>query len=189
MGKKKGINIGIEFVIVIVIAVLILTLGTGFIRNLFKNINTIGIQVTEQAIKDLSEDLKKDPNKKCVLTTGDEATGKRDVENTFKVLINNKDPSDGCYRLAFSAHGTRPLTEAIGWIDTFQTVWIKGGEVADVPVLMRIPAEASTGKFLFQLDSWKLPIQDSSTCSRVNVTATATPTSTYCAQRFFLNIE
>ena len=188
MGKKKGIQMGIEFVIVIVIAVLILTLGTGFIRNLFKNINTIGITVTEQAIKDLSEDLKKDPNKKCILTTGDEATGKRDVENTFKVLVNNKDPQAGCYKLTFSASGTRPLTEALGWIDTFQTVWIGGGEVTDIPVLMRIPADSPTGKFLFQFETGKLPVLDSTSCSRINGTAVTAP-SAYCVQRFFLNIE
>ncbi len=188
MREKKGIAIGIEFVIVIVIAVLILTLGTGFIRNLFKNINTIGIQVTEQAIKDLSEELKKDPNKKCVLTTGAEAVAKRDVENTFKILINNKGPGDACYKIGFRATGNKPLNQAIGWIDTVQTVWIKGGEIADLPVIMKIPPDADTGNFLFELKTGKNNlIQDSSTCERVNSTATTFPDD--CRQTFVLKIE
>ncbi|HLD41747.1 MAG TPA: hypothetical protein VJB06_01825 [archaeon] len=188
MSNKKGIAVGIEFVIIIVISVLILTLGTGFIRNLFKNINTIGIQVTEQAIQDLSEELKKDPNKKCVLTIGAEATAKRDVENTFKILLNNKGPGDACYKIGFRASGTRPLNEAVGWIDTVQTAWIKGGEIADLPVIMKIPPDADTGKFLFELKTGKNSlIQDSSTCERVNSTATTFPDD--CRQTFVLNIE
>lgn len=188
MRNKKGINIGIEFVIVIVIAVLILTLGTGFIRNLFKNINTIGIQVTEQAIKDLSDELKKDPNKKCVLTTGDEASAKRDQDNQFKILINNKGPGDACYKVSFRAAGTRPLTEALSWIDTVQTTWIRGGEVKDILVLMRVPPDAPTGKYLFEFKTGKSNlIQDSNTCDRVNATATSFPED--CSKIFALNIE
>lgn len=188
MGQKKGIQMGIEFVIVIVLAVLILTLGTGFIRNLFKNINTIGGQVTEQAIKDLSDELKKDPNKKCVLTTGDEASAKRDAENQFKILVNNKGPGDACYKISFRATGTRPLTEAVTWIDTVQTTWIKGSEVKDIPVLMRVPPDAPTGKYLFEFKTAKATlIQDSNTCDRVNATATSFPED--CSKIFALNIE
>ncbi len=188
MAQKKGINIGIEFVIIIVIAVLILTLGTGFIRNLFKNINTIGIQVTEQAIQDLSDTLKKDPTKSCVLTTGDEASAKRDAENQFKILINNKGPGDACYKLSFRAVGQRPLTQAIAWFDYVQTIWIRAGDIRDIPIVMKVPPDTDIGKFQFEFKSGKSSlVKDSATCERVNATATSFPED--CSKIFVLNIE
>ena len=182
---------GIEFVIVIVMAVLILTLGTGFIRNLFQNINTIGGAITEDAIKQLSEQLKKDPNKECALTTGDEATAKRDAQNQFKILINNKGPGDYCYSLSFVPSGTNKIPSNSYAIDTVSTAWISSEEVRDIPILMKLDPDVQTGKYIFNFKLGKYSqqqVQNGNTCDKVDVSKSI-PASFPCTKTFVLNVE
>ena len=163
----KG-DVGIEFIIVIILAVLVLTLGTGFLQNIFKQVDVIGTQVTDKAINELINQLS-NTKKEVGTTIGARKVIDRNQPAEFAVVINNGiqgSAKDSCFKVFLTIEDAdrgiinrlgcadfstcTKLKETEQWFSFAPTKWLSSGKAEPSKVSVNIPAEADSGDYIFR---------------------------------------
>ncbi len=161
MRSFKGLQ-AMEFVVVIVIAVLVLTLGTGFVQNLFAGISGIGEQVIGKSIEDLKITLQRSGDKLGVTIT-DVDVAKVGLKNKFTAMINNVETGDACFKLEIrSTVGENPQDGAQSWFDYGSYDWIGASEVGATPIAFTVPTGTTPGAYKFTIVAKKSVVSGAS---------------------------
>lgn len=147
---KKGLEIGINFIIVVVLAVLILTLGTGFIQRLFAGVERIGTEVLDKAISDLKNNLAR-TDQKLGTTIGDKKLLSCGDPAEFAIVINNIEKNKACFSLDFLVAGDDQ--SPLGWIQSYiKARVIAPNSAKEFKIPIQAPINCARGDYVFLVD-------------------------------------
>ncbi len=158
--KKASLEISIQAIVIVVLAMTLLGLGLGFVRNMFKNIQSTTEDVTEQVRQKILDDLITGDKK--ISFPKSEVVIDKGGSTILSVGIRNKNNGPLHYRMQFtplsytSADGTQTGSFGIDnplWFqfagETF-TLTQADSEVRNIR--LNIPRSVSSGSYFLTFD-------------------------------------
>ncbi|MDO8741052.1 MAG: hypothetical protein Q7J54_05775 [Candidatus Woesearchaeota archaeon] len=167
MRKKGALELSINAIVILILAITMLGLGLGFMKKTFGGVTEQFGEVSDQMRKDMTERLKESGKKIDVdanifdMKTSDQKTVYLAVKNDydsaqkFDICTEDNGAATGCTLPTGQTLDCQHIDDSATCdsisIETVKDMFIEDGEVAVIPVLVKVDSNAVRTTFIFKV--------------------------------------